>query len=371
MQAIVRDARAAPAAVGATTVSAPGDRSRPLRIPTRAKRPPAGVRRSLGLLIALAGLALVSVLSIAVGSQPIALHRVWGLVWAPDGSDQAIIVHDLRIPRTLLGLLVGAALGVAGGLMQALTRNPLADPGLLGISAGASAAIVTAAALLGPVEPLVYIWFAFAGAALASVVVYGIGATGRSGATPVRLALAGIAVTFALTSYVQGVVLIDRAAFDEYRFWQVGSLVGHPASLTFQIAPFIVVGLLLAFALARALNALALGDETGRALGASPGRTRALGAVAITLLCGAATAAVGPILFVGLAIPHVARAITGPDQRWVLPFCAVLAPIMLLGADIVGRVVARPGEIGVGIVSALLGAPVFIAILRRRRIAQL
>lgn len=325
--------------------------------------------RSLGLLVALLALAVVIVLSLCVGSQPIALDRVWSLVWHPDGSDQAIIVQDLRIPRTLLGLLVG--LGVAGGLMQALTRNPLADPGLLGVNAGAAAAIVTAAAILGPVEPLVYIWFAFAGAAVASVVVYGIGATGRSGATPVRLALAGVAVTFALTAYVQGVVLVDRGAFEEYRFWQVGALSGHPASLNWQIAPFVATGVLLAFALARSLNAIGLGDEAGRALGASPGRTRALGAVAITLLCGAATAAAGPIVFVGLAVAHVARAITGPDERWLLPYCAVLAPVMLLGSDIVGRIVARPGEVEVGIVSALLGAPAFIAIVRRRRIAQL
>ena len=328
-------------------------------------------RRSVGLLAALLALVAVLVLSVCVGAQPIALDRVWQLVWSPDGSDEAVIVHDLRIPRTLLGLLVGMALGVAGGLMQALTRNPLAEPGLLGVSAGAAAAIVTAAVLVGPADPIVYIWFAFAGAALASVVVYAIGATGRGGASPVRLALAGIAVMFALNAYVQGLVLVDRAAFDEYRFWQVGALSGQPMSLTALIAPFIAVGLLLAFAMSRALNTLALGDEASRGLGASPGRTRALGAVAVMLLCGAATAAAGPIVFVGLAVPHVARAIAGPDQRWVLPLCAVLAPVMLLGADIIGRVVARPGEIEVGIVSALLGAPVFIAIVRRRRIAQL
>ncbi len=331
----------------------------------------AGARPAVGLVVALAALALALVLSVSVGSQTIALDRVWSLVWHPDGSQEAIIVHDLRIPRTLLGLLVGAALGVGGGLIQALTRNPLADPGLLGINAGAAAAIVTAAALLGSVDPLVYIWFAFAGAAVAWVVVYAIGATGSSGATPVRLALAGIAVTFALTAYVQALVLVDRAAFEEYRFWQVGVLSGHPPSLTWQIAPFVVAGVLLAFALCRSLNAIALGDDAGRALGVSLARTRALGAVGITLLCGAATAAAGPIVFVGLAVPHVARAIVGPDQRWVLPYCAVLAAVMLLVADVVGRVVARPGEIEVGIVCALLGAPVFIAIVRRRRIAQL
>jgi iron complex transport system permease protein len=329
------------------------------------------VRRATGLLLILAALAIVLVLSVSVGSRPIPLDRVWSLVWHPDGSDDAIIVHDLRIPRTILGLLVGGALGVAGALMQALTRNPLADPGLLGVNAGAAAAVVTATALLGTADPLTYVWFAFAGAAAAAVAVYGIGATGRSGATPVRLALAGTAVTFALLAYVQGLTLVDRDTLDQYRFWQVGALAGHPASLNWQIAPFIVAGVVLALALGRSLNAVALGDDAGRALGASPARTRALGAVAVTLLCGAATAAAGPIAFVGLAVAHAARALTGPDQRWVLPFSALLAPVMVLGADVLGRVVIRPGELEVGIVSAVVGGPLFVAIVRRRRIAQL
>ena len=228
-------------------------------------------RRAGGLALIVAGLALVLLLSISVGARPIPVDRVWGLVWSPDGSDDAIIVHDLRIPRTILGLIVGAALGVGGALMQALTRNPLADPGLLGVNAGAAAAVVTATAVLGVVSPLVYVWFAFLGAGVASVVVYGVGAAGHSGATPVRLALAGTAVSFALIAYVQGLTLIDRETLDQYRFWQVGALAGHPPSLSWQIAPFIAIGLLLAFALGRPLNAIGLGDEAGRALGASPG----------------------------------------------------------------------------------------------------
>jgi len=328
-------------------------------------------RRATGLALIFAGLALVLLLSVSVGARPIPVDRVWDLVWSPDGSDDAIIVHDLRIPRTILGLIVGAALGVGGALMQGLTRNPLADPGLLGVNAGAAAAVVTATALFGIVSPLVYVWFAFVGAAIASVVVYGVGTAGHSGATPVRLALAGTAISFALIAYVQGLTLIDRETLDQYRFWEVGALAGHPPSLNWQIAPFVIVGLVLAFALGRPLNAIGLGDEAGRALGASLARTRVLTGVAIMLLCGAATAAAGPIVFVGLTVPHVARAITGPDQRWVLPYCALLAPVMLLGADVIGRVVNRPGELEVGIVSALIGAPVFIAIVRRRRIAQL
>jgi len=327
--------------------------------------------RAAGLVAILAGLALVLLLSVSVGARPIGVGEVWSLVWQPDGSDDAIIVHDLRIPRTILGLVVGAALGVGGALMQALTRNPLADPGLLGVNAGAAAAVVTATAIIGVTSPLVYVWFGFAGAAIASVVVYTVGAAGRSGATPVRLALAGTAITFALFAYVHALILIDRDTLDLYRFWQVGALAGHDASLSAQIAPFIAIGLLLAFALGRPLNAIGLGDEAGRALGASLARTRVLSGIAITLLCGAATAAVGPIVFIGLTVPHVARAITGPDQRWVLPYSALLAPVLLLAADVLGRVVNRPGELEVGIVSAIIGAPVFIAIVRRRRIAQL
>jgi iron complex transport system permease protein len=327
--------------------------------------------RALGLLAAVVVLLVVVALSISIGSRTIALDRVWGLVFHPDGSDDAVIVRDLRIPRTVLGLLVGAALGLAGALMQALTRNPLADPGILGVNAGAAATVVTAIAVLGDVDPAVQVWFAFLGAGLATVLDYGIASRGSSGATPVRLALAGIALTFALYSVVQGITTLRPEVFDQYRFWQVGSLSGHDASRAGQVAPFIGVGIVLALLLARSLNALALGDDVGRALGTNIARTRALGALAITLLCGAAVAAAGPIAFVGLTVPHVARAIVGPDQRWVLPYSLVLAPTLLLAADVVGRVVSRPGELQVAIVTAVIGAPVFIAIVRRRRIAQL
>lgn len=328
-------------------------------------------RRRAGLVAAVVVLAAVALVSIAVGARGIGPERVWELLWHPNGSEESIIVHDLRIPRTVLGLLVGAALGAAGALMQGLTRNPLADPGLLGVNAGASLAVVSAVAVFGITDPIGYIWFSFLGAALASILVYGVGATGRSSATPVRLALAGTAVTFALMALVYGITLLDREAFQAYRYWLVGALGGADPAINRQIAPFIVVGLVIALALARPLNAIGLGDDAGRALGAHPGRTRALGALAVTLLCGAATAAAGPIVFVGLVVPHVARAFTGPDQRWVLPLSGLLGGILLLGSDIVGRVVDRPSELEVGIVTAFLGGPVFIALVRRRRIAQL
>ncbi|MDO8187603.1 iron chelate uptake ABC transporter family permease subunit [Conexibacter sp. JD483] len=327
--------------------------------------------RSVGLAIALAALALAVFLSLALGARSIPLADVIGDLFHPDGSQDATIVHELRLPRTLLGLGVGAALGLAGALMQALTRNPLADPGLLGVNAGAAAAVVIAVGLFGIGGLTGYVWFAFAGAGAAAVVVYLLAAAGRGGATPVRLALAGTAVTAALLAVTQAVTLLDREAFETWRFWWVGSLAGRDSETLAQVAPFLIAGALLALALARPLNALALGDDAGRALGAHVGRTRVLGGIAITLLCGAATAAAGPIAFIGLAIPHVARAIVGPDQRWVLAYSLVLAPLLLLVADVLGRLVVSPQELQVGVVTAFVGAPLFIALVRRRRIAQL
>lgn len=327
--------------------------------------------RAAGLVAALAALALACLLSIAVGARSIPLDRVLHELIQPADSPEGTVIRDLRLPRTLLALEVGAALGAAGALMQALTRNPLADPGLLGVNAGAATAIVIAMGVLGITSLTAYVWFAFAGAALAMLLVYGIGSAGRGGANPVRLALAGTAVTATLTAFVSAMILLDPAVFDRFRYWEVGALGSQPAAVGAQVAAFVAVGLALALALARPLNALALGDEAGRALGAHPARTRALGALATTILCGAATAAAGPIAFVGLAVPHAARAICGPDERWVLPYSIVLAPVLLLGADVAGRVIEDPGELQVGIVTAALGAPVFVALVRRRRIAQL
>lgn len=327
--------------------------------------------RGIGLAAACAVLLLVVLASLAIGTKGIPLGAVIDHLLHADASDDGIVIRTLRLPRTLIGLAVGAALGLAGALMQALTRNPLADPGILGVNAGAAAAVVCGIALVGITSPAGYVWFALLGAAVASVAVYLIGSRGRSAATPVRLALAGAAITAALGAVVSGMVLLNSSAFDSYRFWVVGALAGRPLSVLYQTGPFLLVGAVVALTLARPLNALALGDDTGHALGVSPGRTRAFGVVAITLLCGGAVAAAGPIGFVGLTVPHVARAITGPDQRWVLPYSMVLAPILLLGSDVLGRIIARPGEIEVGIVTAFVGAPVFIWIARRARMAQL
>ncbi|MGO1056198.1 FecCD family ABC transporter permease [Crossiella sp. CA198] len=324
--------------------------------------------RGAGLLGAVGVLVLVCLLSIAIGARGIPLSEVWQALWSPTDSTESLVIHDLRIPRTLLGLGVGAALGLAGALMQALTRNPLADPGLLGVNLGASAAVVIGIGWFGVGAAGGYVWFAFAGAAAAAVLVFLLGSAGRRAATPERLVLAGVAISAALSAFISTIVLLDNKTFDQFRYWVVGALAGRKMSTVLELAPFLLAGIVLALLLARSLNAVALGEEAGRALGANIGRTRALGAIAITLLCGAATAAAGPIGFVGLAVPHMVRGFTGPDQRWLLPYSMVLAPVLLLAADILGRILLAPGELEVGVVTAFLGAPVFILLVRRRKL---
>ena len=288
-------------------------------------------RRVLGLPAALCALLVICVLSLAIGALPLAPSAVWhGLV--DPASPGYAVVHDMRLPRTFLGLLAGTALGLAGAVMQALTRNPLADPGLLGVNAGASAAVVTATALLGISSLGGYIWFALGGAALVSVLIYAIGGGGSS--TPARLALAGTAVNAALYSYVAAVELLDTNALGQMRFWTVGSIADADPGTVLRITPFILVGAALALGSAKPLNAMALGDDAAVALGGRPALTRVTAIVSIVLLCGSATAACGPIVFVGLMVPQLAVKITGPDLRWVLPYSAILAPILLLGADI-------------------------------------
>ncbi|MFD8154562.1 FecCD family ABC transporter permease [Streptomyces sp. NPDC059720] len=338
----------------------------------RAETAPAPPRRravrAFGLLLSVTLLVLVALASIAIGAKELSLAQVWHGLFEDSGTYGDVVVAE-RLSRTLLGLLAGAALGLAGAVLQALTRNPLADPGLLGINAGASAAVVTAITYFGVSSLTGYVWFAFFGAAAVGALVWFLG--GSRGATPVRLALAGTAISAALYGYLQAVMIMDQAALGKMRFWTVGSLSAATDATIEQVLPFLLAGFVLALALARPLNAMSMGDDTARALGANLNRTRALSMLAATVLCGAATAACGPIVFVGLMVPHVVRSFTGPDLRWILPYAAVLSPVLLLGADVIGRMVARPAELQVGIVTAIIGGPVFIFLVRRRRTAQL
>jgi iron complex transport system permease protein len=324
--------------------------------------------RAAGLLLSAAILVLVALASIAIGAKELSLAQVWHGLFQDSGNYGDVVVGE-RVSRTLLGLLAGAALGLSGAVLQALTRNPLADPGVLGINAGASAGVVTAITFLGVTSLSGYVWFAFLGAAAVGVLVWFLG--GSRGGTPVRLALAGTAISAALYGYLQAVMIMDGAALGKMRFWTVGSLASATQATIIQVLPFWVVGTLLALLLARPLNAVAMGDDTARALGADLNRTRALAMLAATVLCGAATAACGPIVFVGLMVPHVVRSFTGPDLRWILPYATVLSPVLLLGADVLGRIVARPAEVQVGVVTAIIGGPVFILLVRRRRTTQL
>jgi iron complex transport system permease protein len=329
-------------------------------------------RRALtGLVVLVALMVVAAVLSLAVGSRSIDPGTVVRVLFSPDGSDESVIVHELRIPRTIVGVLVGLALGAAGALMQGHTRNPLADPGLLGVAAGASFAVVLAISVFGVGSLSGYVWFAIVGAAIASVVVFAIGSAGGKGPTPLNLVLAGAAVAALLDSFTSSVIVREQDTLDEYRFWVVGSLAGRDMEVAAQVAPFIVVGLVVALAHAPALNVLSLGEDVARALGQRVGLSRAIGLAAIMLLTGAATAACGPIAFLGLVVPHIARHFTGPDHRWLVPYAAAMGAVLILVADVIGRVVARPGELQVGIVLAVIGAPFFIALIRRRRLVSL
>ncbi|MER6773916.1 FecCD family ABC transporter permease [Streptomyces bacillaris] len=327
---------------------------------------------ALGLLASLGVLLLAVVASLAIGSGDVPFRDVLPGVFNPDLTVKGqLVIQEVRIPRTVAGLLAGAALGLAGAVMQGVARNPLADPQLLGINAGASVAVVCSITLLGFTVATQFIWFGFLGALLAALLVYGVGSLGREGATPVKLALAGAATAAVLTSITSAILLQDRGSYDQFRFWQLGALTARSSEVLWQVSPFILVGTLLAFSLGPQLNALSLGDDLARGLGQRVGRARMVSALAVVILCGAATVVAGPIGFVGLAVPHAARLITGPDYRWVLPYSMVLAPIMLLVADIIGRVIAPPGEVQVGVITAAVGCIPFIWLVRRRKLVEL
>ena len=331
-----------------------------------------GAALALGLLCLAGAVLLVAFFSITVGARPITLESVWTALTAfdPDSTDHRII-WDLRLPRTAIGLAVGAALGLSGAVLQGATRNPLADPSILGIHSGAAVFVVLGVAVFGITQLSVYVWLAFIGAGAAMLVVYAVASLGREGATPIKLALAGAAMTAAMQSVTSAILLTSPRTLDEIRFWQVGSLVGRDMDIFIQVAPFLAIGMVLALATGRMLDGLSMGEDVARALGQNVDRSRAIAGLAAVILSGAATAAAGPIAFVGLTVPHVARAVTGPNYRWILPYSMLLAPILLLGADVIGRVIAPPGEVQVGIVTAVIGAPFFIALVRRRKLATL
>ena len=333
---------------------------------THTAPPKAGpARATLMLGVGAAVLVGAILLSLVAGSRPTPPLEVLR-VFTGGADPYTVTVVESRIPRTLIGVLAGAALALAGTLMQGITRNPLADPGLLGVNAGAAAAVVTATALLGPTSVVGTVWWALPGALVAGLAAYAVGTRGGDGGM-VRLLLAGAVVSAVLTAYVQAVALSVPDVFDSYRYWVVGSLAGRGTDVAWAVLPVFLVGLVLALLVMGGLNALALGDETAVATGANVTLIRAGGLIAGVLLAAGATAAAGPIAFVGLAVPHVVRALVGVDFRLQVPFALLVGPTLLLLADVVGRTVVRPMELMVGVVAAFVGAPVLLYVLRRTK----
>ncbi|MGW2515144.1 FecCD family ABC transporter permease [Streptomyces scopuliridis] len=325
--------------------------------------------RRIGWTAAAAVAVLLSVLlSLAVGARAVAPSAVVDALLYGGHSDDAEVIRQLRVPRTLIGLMVGAALALAGTVLQGITRNPIADPGILGISQGSSVGVVLAIAFAGVHTLSGYVWYAFAGAAVASVAVYAIASSGRGGATPVKLALGGAAINALLVSVTMGVLTTNAATLDEFRFWQVGSIAGRDAEVAGQVWPFLLLGTVLVISVARGLDALALGEDVAKGLGQNVAAVRIVGGLGATVLTGVAVAAAGPIAFIGLAVPHIARAIVGSDHRWVLPMAALIGPVMLLVSDVIGRIVFPPGEVPAGVMTALLGVPFLVALVRRKAV---
>lgn len=326
--------------------------------------------RALWLLVGLVVLGVLMMISVAIGSRDVSWSEIMGgLGGSIDGLGQAAVAK--RIPRTLLAMLVGAALAVAGCALQGVTRNPLADPGILGINMGASLAVLIGIVALRLVAPEHYIWIAIIGAGLASVFVYTVGSLGRGGATPLKLALAGAATAAALSSFTTAVVLPLNDVAGTFRSWQVGGVGGATYAAIGQVLPFLAIGFLVCLGSARALDTLALGDELAAGLGERVAVARVTSWIGAVVLCGAATAVAGPVVFVGLIVPHLCRLLIGVDHRWLMPASAIVGAGLLTASDVVGRIIARPSEIDVGIITAFIGAPVFIHIVRRQKVRAL
>ncbi|MFE6176920.1 FecCD family ABC transporter permease [Streptomyces sp. NPDC056464] len=331
---------------------------------------PARRRRVMGLGTLVVILVIAALASLAFGARALSPAEVWHGLFAPPDADQRLteirlIVQTVRVPRTVLAIVAGIALGVGGALIQGYTRNPIADTGLLGVNTGASFAVVSVIALFGLTDPFQYVWFAFLGAAAAGVVVFGLASIGRGAGNPLTLALAGQGVAVFLMAMTTAVALTDKESLNALRFWNAGSVAGVGFDVIWPVTGFIVVGLVLALTTLPAINLLNLGDDVARGLGLNIALSRTIGITAITLLAGAATAACGPIAFLGLMVAHVARYLTGPDYRWLVPYAGLLGAVILLVCDIVGRLVVRPSELDAGVLVALLGAPFFAVLVWR------
>lgn len=325
----------------------------------------------LVIILCLALLSVIAMFSVSLGVKRIAFSKVMEVIFGNDlDSIEATIILQ-RIPRTVFGILAGGALGISGALMQSITRNPIADPSILGVNIGASLFVVAGIAFFNITAAYQYIWLAIIGAGLTAVFVYSVASMGKDGATPLKLALSGSAVSIVLGSLVSTIMLPNNRVMEAFRFWQVGSIGSATWENIALISPFLILGFIISMLISGYLNNLALGDEAATALGTNVVLTRSVGALASVLLCGAATALAGPIGFIGLIIPHIVRLVFGSEMSKMLPLSFIGSGILLLLSDILGRIIGSPGETEVGIVTAVLGAPIFIFAIRKGRVKSL
>lgn len=322
--------------------------------------------RLLGLGVGVLLLVICLVISITLGAAEITPNAVWQALVAFDGSTNHLIITTVRLPRVLIALAVGSALAVAGALMQGLTRNALADPGILGISAGAALAVVASTFVFGSLSVQSHTWVAFAGGAIAAIAVYTLGSVGRSGMTPLKLILAGAVLSYLMAALTTGILILSQRTLDEIRFWLAGSVAGRDLNNLVQVLPYILIGLVVAFSLGKQITALTLGEDVAKGLGLRTGWVKAIAAIVAVLLAGSAVSLAGPIGFIGLVVPHIVRFWVGADYRWVLPYAAIWGAMLLSLADLAARLVIKPQELPVGIMTALVGAPFFIYLARSR-----
>lgn len=322
--------------------------------------------RFAGLAFSALVLGLCVFVSIAWGAADISLKEAYQSLIAFDGSTDHLIIRTVRLPRSLLAIVVGAAISTAGAIMQGITRNPLADPGILGINAGAVVAVVVAIFLFGASSPSFYVWCAFVGAGITALSVYFLASLGRSGVTPLNLTIAGAAINAFLTSLTTAVLIVSQRTLEEIRFWLAGSLAGADVNLIWQILPYVCVGALLTLIISRQITILSLGEDVARGLGQQTAWVKIAAAVCVLLLAGSAVAVAGAIGFIGLVVPHIVRLLVGIDYRWILPYSAVIGAILLLCSDLAARLIIQPQEIPVGIMTALVGAPFFLYLAKTK-----
>ncbi|MBF2063091.1 MAG: iron ABC transporter permease [Calothrix sp. C42_A2020_038] len=319
-----------------------------------------------GLILGATVLLVCLIISVSFGAADIPLNQIIDAFIQFDGSREHLIIQTVRLPRSIIAIMVGAAMATAGAIMQGVTHNPLADPGILGVNAGAAFAVVLGIFAFGAATPNVYVWYAFLGAGVTVVSVYLLASLGRSGVTPLNLTIAGAAVSSLLASLTTGVLIVSQRTLEEIRFWLAGSLAGIDENIIYQVLPYILIGMILAFGLSRQITVMSLGEDIAKGLGQQTLWIKILAAVSVLLLEGSAVSVAGAIGFIGLIIPHIVRFVVGVDYRWILPYSALFGATLLLASDILARLVLRPQEIPVGVMTAVVGAPFFVYLAKTK-----